>query len=133
MASSSASERMRLSSAAQWRTPECRVPIGTEENSERAPTPPHGTTRLWIPAKRTRFTRFTVQGSLIPFAQTEAEREPARGPRLSLEARYTSRDASAARLAEAVDRLVANRLLLAGDADRLAIAAHEPWDVYGEL
>jgi hypothetical protein len=76
---------------------------------------------------------FTVQGSMIPFAQTEAERERARDPRPSIEARYASRDAWAARLAEAVDRLVAERLLLAEDGDRLAIAARESWDVYREL
>jgi hypothetical protein len=76
---------------------------------------------------------FTVQGSMIPFAQTEAERERALDPRPSLEARYASRDAWAARLAEAVHRLVAERLLLAEDGDRLAIAARESWDVYREL
>ena len=76
---------------------------------------------------------FTVQGSMIPFAQTEAERERARDPRPSLEARYASRDAWAARLAEAVDRLVAERLLLAEDGDRVVAAAHESWDVYREL
>jgi hypothetical protein len=76
---------------------------------------------------------FTVQGSMIPFAQTEAERERARDPRPSLEARYASRDAWAARLAEAVDRLVAERLLLAEDGDRLAIAARESWDVHQAL
>ena len=56
---------------------------------------------------------------MIPFAQTEAERERARDPRPSLDARYASRDAWAARLAE--------------DGDRLAIAARESWDVYREL
>ena len=70
---------------------------------------------------------------MIPFAQTEAERERARDPRSSLEARYASRDAWAAQLAEAVYRLVAERLLLAEDGDRLAIAARESWDVYGAL
>ena len=76
---------------------------------------------------------FTVQGSMIPFAQTEAERERARDPRPSLEARYASRDAWAARLAKAVHRLVAERLLLPEDGDRLTIAARESWDVYREL
>ena len=76
---------------------------------------------------------FTVQGSMIPFAQTEAERERTRDPRPSLEARYASHDAWAAQLAEAVDRLVAERLLLAEDGDRLVIAARESWDVYREL
>ena len=76
---------------------------------------------------------FTVQGSMISFAQTDAERERARDPRPSLEARYASRDAWAARLAEAVDRLVAERLLLAEDGDRLVAAARESWDVYQVL
>jgi len=46
---------------------------------------------------------FAIQGSMIPFAQTEAERLRADDPRPSLEARYASRDAWSARLAEAVD------------------------------
>jgi hypothetical protein len=62
-----------------------------------------------------------------------AERERARDPRLSLEARYASRDAWDARLAETVDRLVTERLLLAEDGDRLAIAARESLDVFREL
>ena len=76
---------------------------------------------------------FTIQGSMIPFAQTEADRMRADDPRPSLEARYGSRDAWAARLAEAVSRLVAERLLLAEDGDRLTAAARESWDVYQEL
>jgi 2-keto-4-pentenoate hydratase len=66
---------------------------------------------------------------MIPIAQTEAERERADDPRPSLEARYASRDAWAARLAEAVARLVGERLLLAEDGDRLIAAAKETWDV----
>ena len=76
---------------------------------------------------------FTIQGSMIPFAQTEAERLRADDPRPSIEARYASRDAWAARLTEAVDRLVADRLLLAEDGDRLTAAARKSWDVYQEL
>jgi hypothetical protein len=76
---------------------------------------------------------FTIQGSMIPFAPNEAERLRADDPRPSLESRYASRDAWAARLAEAVDRLVAERLLLAEDGDRLKAAAREAWDVYQEL
>jgi hypothetical protein len=76
---------------------------------------------------------FTIQGSMMPFAQTEAERLRADDPRHSLESRYASRDAWAARLTEAVDRLVADRLLLAEDGDRLTAAARESWDVYQEL
>src|SRR6202047_4698224 len=62
---------------------------------------------------------FTIQGSMIPFAATEAERQRAGDPRPSLESRYTSRDAWAARLAEATDPLFAPRPLLAGDGCRL--------------
>jgi hypothetical protein len=76
---------------------------------------------------------FTIQGSMIPFAQTEAERLRTDDPRPSLEARYASRDAWAAQLAEVVDRLVAERLLLAEDGDRLVAAARESWDVYQAL
>jgi hypothetical protein len=76
---------------------------------------------------------FTIQGSMIPFAATEAERERAGDPRPSLEARYASRDTWAARLAEATDRLVAERLLLAEDGDRLVEAARDSWDAYQAL
>jgi hypothetical protein len=76
---------------------------------------------------------FTIQGSMIPFAQTEAERLRADDPRPSVDARYASRDAWAARLAQAVDQLVADRLLLAEDGDRLTAAARESWDVHQEL
>jgi hypothetical protein len=76
---------------------------------------------------------FTIQGSTIPFAQTEADRLRTHDPRPSLEARYPSRDVWAARLTEAVDRLVADRLLLAEDGDQLTAAARESWNVYEEL
>jgi hypothetical protein len=68
---------------------------------------------------------FTIQGSMIPFAQTEAERLRADDPRPSLEARYATRDTWAARLSEAVDRLVADRLLLPEDGDQLTAAARK--------
>ena len=76
---------------------------------------------------------FTIQGSMIPFAQTEVQRLQAGDLRPSLESRYASRDAWVAQLTEAVDRLVADRLLLAEDGDRLTAAARETWDVYQEL
>jgi hypothetical protein len=76
---------------------------------------------------------FTIQGSMIPLAQTEAERQRAGDPRPSLERRYASRDVWARRLAEATERLVAERLLLAEDGDRLVAAARESWDVYQAL
>jgi hypothetical protein len=76
---------------------------------------------------------FTVQGSMIPFATTEAERQRNGDPRPSLEGRYPSREAWAKQLAAATERLVAERLLLREDADRLIAAGHESWDVYRVL
>jgi len=76
---------------------------------------------------------FTIQGSMVPFAETEAERQRTRDPRPSREMRYATRDAWTARLVDAVDRLVAERLLLAEDGDRLIAAARESWDVYQVL
>jgi hypothetical protein len=76
---------------------------------------------------------FTIQGSMIPFTTTEAERQRAGDPRPSVEARYASRDVWAARLAAAMDRRVAERLLLPEDGDRLLAAARGSWDVYQAL
>ncbi|MBV8122367.1 MAG: hypothetical protein JO081_20805, partial [Alphaproteobacteria bacterium] len=76
---------------------------------------------------------FTIQGSMIPFPQTETKRRRTGDPRPSLETRYASRDAWAAQLAEAVDRLVAERVLLAEDGDRLVAAARQSWEVYEVL
>jgi Alpha/beta hydrolase domain len=76
---------------------------------------------------------FTIQGSVIPFAATEAGRQRADDPRPSLAARYASREVWAEKLADAAKRLVADRLLLAEDADRLIAAARESWDVYQVL
>jgi hypothetical protein len=76
---------------------------------------------------------FTIQGSMVPFALTEAERQRAGDRRPSVEARYASRDVWVARLAAATGRLVADRLLLPEDGDRLLAAARESWDVYQAL
>jgi len=76
---------------------------------------------------------FTVQGSYIPFPATEAERRGTGDPRRSIEARYPSHDAWAARVIAAAEQLVAERLLLREDADRLIAAARESRDVMGVL
>jgi hypothetical protein len=73
---------------------------------------------------------FSVQGSILPFAETEAERARADDPRPSREARYATRDAWVEKLAAAADALVAQRHLLREDADRLVAAARESWDVF---
>lgn len=76
---------------------------------------------------------FTVQGSYVPFPATEAERARTGDPRRSIEARYPSHDAWAARVIAAAETLVAQRLLLREDADRLIAAARESRDVLGVL
>jgi len=62
-------------------------------------------------------------GSSLPFAKTKAEREAAGDSRLSLEERYGSREAYAAKVKAAADALVAERLLLPADAARYGAAA----------
>jgi hypothetical protein len=62
-------------------------------------------------------------GSRIPFARSRAEREAADDPRPSLEERYGSREAYVAKVREAAEALVAERLLLPMDADAFIAAA----------
>ena len=63
------------------------------------------------------------QGSFIPFAGTKAERLRAGDPRLSLEERYPTRDAYVAAIRAASDKLVAMRMMLAEDRDRVLAEA----------
>ena len=76
---------------------------------------------------------FTIQGSCMPFADTAAERQRSGDPRLSFEERYGSHAAWAALVAEATEVLVAERILLREDADRLIAAAKESKDVLAVL
>ncbi|HLY46455.1 MAG TPA: alpha/beta hydrolase domain-containing protein [Stellaceae bacterium] len=64
-------------------------------------------------------------GSLIPFAITRAEREAAGDPRPSLAERYGSRAAYVEQVEAAAAALVAERLLLPGDAAALVAAARQ--------
>ena len=65
------------------------------------------------------------EGSQIAFARTQAEREAAGDPRPSLEERYASADAYVAAVTKSVDALVADRLLLREDGDRMVAAARQ--------
>ncbi|HEX3994503.1 MAG TPA: alpha/beta hydrolase domain-containing protein, partial [Acetobacteraceae bacterium] len=76
---------------------------------------------------------FTVQGSYIPFPATEAERRASGDPRRPIEARYPSHAAWASQVISATEQLVADRLLLREDADRLIAAARESFDVLAAL
>ena len=76
---------------------------------------------------------FTVQGSCVPFAETTADREKTGDPRPSFEERYGSHAAWAARVGEATEALVTERLLLREDADRLIAAVKITRDVLAIL
>jgi hypothetical protein len=62
-------------------------------------------------------------GSFIAFARSKAERNAAGDPRPSLEERYGTKANYVDQLRQAAARLVAERLLLPDDADRLVAAA----------
>jgi len=71
---------------------------------------------------------YSIAGSFIPFARTRAEREATGDSRPSLEERYGTHAVWKARLAAACADLVAQRLLLEEDRDRLLAAAGESWE-----
>jgi len=76
---------------------------------------------------------YSIVGSLIPFAATKAERQKNGDPRPSLEERYGSREAWAAKLGEATAQLVEQRLLLPEDLEALLGAAEKSWEVYSAI
>jgi len=61
-----------------------------------------------------------LTGSVIPLAATRAERERTNDPRPSLEERYPTHAAYVGAVERAANRLVAERLLLPADAERIA-------------
>lgn len=67
----------------------------------------------------------TNTGAVLPFAATRADREAAGDPRPSVEERYGSVDAYVAAVKAAAERLVAERLLLEEDVERMTTAAAE--------
>jgi hypothetical protein len=56
-------------------------------------------------------------GQMIPFPKTKADRIASGDPRLSIEERYSSLAAYTSRVTQAVDEMVAKRLMLKEDAD----------------
>jgi hypothetical protein len=64
-----------------------------------------------------------LNGAVIPFAKTKAERVASGDPRASLEERYASHDAYVAAVKMAAASAVKERFLLAEDADRLVAQA----------
>ncbi|WP_426956018.1 alpha/beta hydrolase domain-containing protein [Muricoccus radiodurans] len=65
-------------------------------------------------------TLFPLQGAVVPFAATRAERQASGDPRPSIEERYPGANAYAEAVRAAAARMVAERLLLPEDAARAA-------------
>ncbi|MEO5671073.1 MAG: alpha/beta hydrolase domain-containing protein, partial [Ramlibacter sp.] len=63
-------------------------------------------------------TLFPLQGAVVPFAATRAERESANDPRPSVAERYTDQAAYVAAVRAAAAQMVAERILLQQDAER---------------
>jgi hypothetical protein len=70
----------------------------------------------------------TNTGSTLPFPYTKEQRLAANDPRLSVQERYGSRDAYAARVKAAAELLVAERYLLARDVDAVVDQCLKMWD-----
>ena len=66
---------------------------------------------------------FPLQGAVVPFAATRADRIAAQDPRLSIQERYTDDAAYISAVRAAAAQQVAERLLLPEDADRAIEAA----------
>jgi len=71
----------------------------------------------------------SLLGSFIPFAATPADRT-AGDLRRSIQERYASRDAYLDKARQAAEALVAQRLLLVDDVDRVVQRATDTWDTY---
>jgi hypothetical protein len=76
---------------------------------------------------------YSCYGGFIPFAKTRAEREASGDPRPSIEERYASPAERSAAIARAAAPLVAARLLLQEDVDRLVAAAATSFDNDGVI
>jgi hypothetical protein len=70
----------------------------------------------------------SMQGSYIPFAQTEAERKANGDPRPSIEARYNSREEYLGLVADAGIRLIEAGYLLGKDLPAIVGNAGRHWD-----
>jgi len=71
---------------------------------------------------------YNMVGSFIPFAKTKAEREASGDPRPSIEERYHGKDDYLAQVKQAAEALVAQRLLIEGDVDKVVAKASARWD-----
>ncbi|HWX60102.1 alpha/beta hydrolase domain-containing protein [Bradyrhizobium sp.] len=86
---------------------------------------PRATYTAWNPRARGfgPTALYPLQGAVVPFAPTEAARKEANDPRPSVAERYADDDAYLAAVRREAARQVAERLLLAADAERSTAAA----------
>lgn len=70
----------------------------------------------------------SMVGSFIPFARTKAEREKTGDPRPSIEERYSSREDYLNKIDAAARALVAQRLMLDQDIEKVKAKAGAHWD-----
>ncbi len=99
------------------RVPDVAVPLGT------------GTGWVFRPAEfGSPHEFYLLRGAWVPFAKTQAEREAANDPRLSLEERYGSKDAYLDQVKAAVEKLVKQRFLTDADLEPQLKQASERWD-----
>ena len=99
------------------RLPEQSVPLGT-----------YGGWAFRSEAAGQPDTLVSMAGSYIAFAKTKAEREKTGDPRLSLEERYSGRDAYLRQIEDAAKKLAASGYLLQEDVPNLVKAAGQHWD-----
>ena len=88
---------------------------------------PRATYTAWNPRARGfgPTALYPLQGAVVPFAPTEAARKEANDPRPSVAERYADDDAYVAAVRREAARQVAERLLLAEDAERSTAAARQ--------
>lgn len=71
---------------------------------------------------------YSMQGSFLPFARTQAEREAKGDPRLSIAERYAGRDEYLAKVTAAAKELVKSGYLLERDVPKLVEHSAREWD-----
>ncbi len=82
--------------------------------------------RIGLPGPEDELTDF--RGTFIPLPRTESERDSSGDPRPSLEALYGDREGYESRVEAAIDELIAERILLSRDADRVRRRAADLWE-----
>ena len=71
-----------------------------------------------------------LQGAVVPFARTRAEREDSGDPRPSIEERYASKEEYLAKVRTAAEALASERYILSEDVERIVGAADHQWDAF---